>query len=233
MTLTNKTPETEVHDLFSRVAPKYDLMNNIVSLGVQKHWRQVFFKKLQVKKTDRCLDLCCGTGDITIGLAQRAATVVGLDFNQQMLTLAQQKIAAAHWQGSIQLVQGDAMQLPFRDQSFDCVTIAFGLRNVPDAGKTIAEAYRVLKKGGKFAVIEMSQPTNPVIKKAWQGYFKVFPYFAKLTKAPVADYEYLAKTSAAFLSARALKQLILAKGFRQVEVSKLTFGAGAIHLAIK
>lgn len=233
MVLTNHVPEAEVHDLFSRIAPKYDEMNNIVSLGIQKQWRRTFFKKLAARPTDRCLDLCCGTGDMAIGLAQRAGNVIGLDFNQKMLQIAQKKIMQQHLQGSIQLVKGDAMQLPFRRESFDLVTISFGLRNVPDAGKTIAEAYRVLKPGGKFAIIEMSQPTNQLVKVGWRAYFKTFPYFAKLTHNTVADYKYLAKTTQAFLSAQQLKELLLQQGFKQVAVTKLTWGAAAIHLAQK
>lgn len=233
MVLTNHVPEAEVHDLFSRIATKYDEMNNIVSLGIQKQWRRTFFKKLVARPTDRCLDLCCGTGDMTIGLAQRAGNVIGLDFNQKMLQIAQKKIMQQHLQGSIQLVKGDAMQLPFRRESFDLVTISFGLRNVPDASKTIAEAYRVLKPGGKFAIIEMSQPTNPLVKVGWRAYFKTFPYFAKLTHNAVADYAYLAKTTQAFLSAQQLKELLLRQGFRQVSVTKLTLGTAAIHLAQK
>lgn len=125
------------------------------------------------------------------------------------------------------------MNLPFAANSFDCVTICFGLRNVPDASKTIQESYRVLKPGGQFAILEMSQPTNPVIKLGWQGYFKVFPYLAKLTHSNVKDYQYLSRTSKEFLSAEQLKKLLEQNNFTQVAVTKLTFGAGAIHLARK
>ncbi len=233
MALTNKTPERDVHDLFSRVAPNYDKMNNFVSLGIQNIWRRTFLKKLNLNKKDECLDLCCGTADSTIALAKRAHFAVGLDFNEQMLALAKDKIKKLHMQNKIRLLKADAMNLPFADRSFDCVTICFGLRNVPDAGKTIAEAYRVLKPGGCFAVLEMSQPTNPVIKVGWKGYFKIFPYIAKLTKSNVDDYKYLSRTSKAFLSATGLKELLEQKGFEDVSVTKLTWGAGAIHIGYR
>lgn len=233
MVLTNKTSEQDVHDLFTRVASKYDVMNNFVSLGVQNKWRRIFMTKLNLKPTDRCLDLCCGTGDSTIALAKKAKYAVGLDFNEKMMDYAKPKIKKAHLENKMSLVNGDAMNLPFENDSFDCVTICFGLRNVPDAGKTAAEAYRVLKKGGKFAVLEMSQPTNPIIKIGWHAYFKIFPYFAKLTQNKVADYQYLSKTSKAFLSAKQLKSLLEQKGFKNVSVTKLTWGAGAIHVGIK
>lgn len=233
MTLTNKVPEKEVNQMFSRVAPKYDLMNNVVSFGIQNYWRQIFIKQLAIPKNGQCLDLCCGTADSTIALAKKAKLTVGLDFNAEMLKLAQAKVKKKHLQAKIKLVQGDAMKLPFAANSFDCVTICFGLRNVPDAGKTIQEAYRVLKPGGQFAILEMSQPTNPLVKKGWKTYFKLFPYLAKITHSNVQDYQYLSKTSREFLSAAQLKKLLEQNQFTQVVVTKLTFGAGAIHIAVK
>lgn len=231
--LTNKVPEQDVNDLFTRVAPNYDLMNNLVSLGIQKKWRKKFIQQLNLNDKSICLDLCCGSADSTIDLAKKAKLVTGLDFNQEMLKIAQKKVRKKKLQPKIKLVVGDAMNLPFAANSFDCVTICFGLRNVPDASKTIQESYRVLKLGGQFAILEMSQPTNPVIKLGWQGYFKVFPYLAKLTHSNVKDYQYLSRTSKEFLSAEQLKKLLEQNNFTQVAVTKLTFGAGAIHLARK
>lgn len=231
--LTNKSPEKTVNGIFSRVANKYDIMNDIISLGIQRKWRHTFLKKLTIQKGMRCLDLCCGTGAVTLSLARKTNFVVGLDFNFNMLKIAQKKIKESGLQGRTKLIKGDAMNLPFKNGVFDVVTIAFGLRNVPDAAKTIAEAFRVLKPNGKLAILEMSQPTNPVIKLGWSYYFKIFPYFAKLTQNRIEDYRYLAKTSAEFLSAERLKSLLIKKGFKRVEVTKLTWGVGAIHLAIK
>ncbi|RVU70913.1 MULTISPECIES: bifunctional demethylmenaquinone methyltransferase/2-methoxy-6-polyprenyl-1,4-benzoquinol methylase UbiE [Lactobacillus] len=233
MSLTNKFSEEEVNALFSRVAPKYDVMNNFVSLGVQNIWRQRFIHQLKLTPQSTCLDLCCGTADSTIALAKRVKLAVGLDFNADMLKLAQKKIKQKNLQPKIRLVQGDAMKPPFAPNTFDCITICFGLRNVPDAGKTLQAAYRLLKPGGQMAILEMSQPTQPLIKKAWRGYFKLFPYFAKLTKAHVGDYQYLSKTSQAFLTAEQLKKLLESSGFTQVKVTPLTLGVGAIHIGLK
>ncbi|WP_416038212.1 bifunctional demethylmenaquinone methyltransferase/2-methoxy-6-polyprenyl-1,4-benzoquinol methylase UbiE [Lactobacillus crispatus] len=231
--LTNKVPEQDVHDLFTRVAPKYDLMNNIVSLGIQKSWRKKFLRQLDLNKNSICLDLCCGSADSTIDLAKKAKLVTGLDFNQEMLKIAQKKIRQKQLQTKIKLIAGDAMNLPFAANSFDCVTICFGLRNVPNAAKTIQESYRVLKPGGQFAVLEMSQPTNALVKLGWQAYFKIFPYFSKLTHGNIKDYQYLSKTSKEFLSAEQLKKLLEQNGFTRVAVTKLTYGAGAIHVGRK
>lgn len=231
--LTNKVPEKDVNDLFTRVAPNYDLMNNIVSLGIQNIWRKQFLTRLDLKSIDQCLDLCCGTGDSTIALARRTRLVTGLDFNQAMLKLAHKKVIEKHLQPKVKLINGDAMNLPFAEGSFDCVTICFGLRNVPDAEKTIKEAYRVLKSGGQFAILEMSQPDNMIVKLGWHAYFKIFPYWAKLVKSNIQDYQYLSKTSKEFLSAQQLKQLLVKSGFANVAVKKLTGGAAAIHIGIK
>lgn len=233
MSLTNRVSEEEVHNIFSRVAPKYDVMNNIISLGIQKKWRRLFLDTLNPENQNNFLDLCCGTGDSTIDLLKKGDRVVGLDFNEPMLKIAKRKSKEKKLDESIDWVKGNAMDLPFRDDSFDLVTICFGLRNVPDARQVTSEVYRVLKPGGCFAVLEMSQPTNPVIKLGWNLYFKLFPYFAKLTRNKVADYRYLSKTSKTFFSAVQLKELMEEKGFKDVSVTKLTWGVGAIHIGQK
>lgn len=233
MSLTNRVSEEEVHNIFSRVAPKYDVMNNIISLGIQKKWRRLFLDTLNPENQNNFLDLCCGTGDSTIDLLKKGDRVVGLDFNEPMLKIAKRKSKEKKLDESIDWVKGNAMDLPFRDDAFDLVTICFGLRNVPDARQVTSEVYRVLKPGGCFAVLEMSQPTNPVIKLGWNLYFKLFPYFAKLTRNKVADYRYLSKTSKNFFSAVQLKELMEEKGFKDVSVTKLTWGVGAIHIGQK
>lgn len=236
MPLTNEVPEKKVHDLFTRVAPNYDKMNDLISLGTQRRWRKDLFKKLNVQAGDFCLDLCCGTGDLTIGLAKQvgpSGDVIGLDFNEKMLEIADKKVRDLHLEKEIELTQADAMHLPYPDQSFDIVTIGFGLRNVPDANQVLKEVYRVLKPKGKFAILETSQPSNPVIKLGWTWYFKLFPQFAKLLHSNVADYQYLSDTTHKFVSASQLKKMLEAVGYQDVEVYKLNLGAGAIHIGKK
>lgn len=236
MPLTNQHPEEEVNQLFSRVAGKYDLMNNVISLGTQRAWRRVFFTQLDVAGGADCLDLCCGTGDLTIELAKRAGRtgrVIGLDFNQAMLDLAEEKVRDLDLQKDIELVQADAMHLPFADNSFDVVTIGFGLRNVPDANQVLAEVTQVLKPGGVFGCLEMSQPNNPLVRVGWKGYFKLFPLMAKAFGGNYRDYRYLQQTSRAFVSAEKLKQMMEEAGMSSVTVTKLNFGAGAIHIGQK
>jgi len=131
------------------------------------------------------------------------------------------------------LVQGDAMALPFDDNSFDIVTIGFGLRNVPDADKALSEIYRVLKPGGQFVSLEMSQPTNPIIKVGWKAYFTAFPLMASLAGGHYHDYQYLKKTSQQFVSAHQLARMMKAVGFKEVHYQPLNFGAAALHFGDK
>lgn len=236
MALTNHHSEKEVNQLFSRVADKYDLMNNVISLSTQRHWRKKLLGHLRIKPGMSCLDLCCGTGDLTVALARQvglSGQVVGLDFNSRMLNLAKQKVQQFGLSKEVNLVQADAMSLPFSANSFDIVTIGFGLRNVPDAGRVLAEIIRVLKPGGQFGCLEMSQPTNPLVKIGWQAYFKFFPYLAKLWGANTTDYRYLKDTAESFVSAQTLLTMMEQGGFHQCTYQKLNWGAGAIHFGCK
>ena len=181
MTKTNHLKnESEVNEMFTRVAPNYDKLNNIISLGTQKLWRKKLLAGLEFKPGIKALDVCCGTGDLAIALANRLpqGRVTGVDFNAAMLKIAEQKAKTIP---NLILINGDAMDLPLEDESFDIVTIGFGLRNVPDADKALSEIYRVLKPGGQLGVLEMSQPTNSLIRVGWKAYFKAFPYLANLS----------------------------------------------------
>lgn len=236
MTLTNQVPEKEVHDLFTRVSSNYDKINNVVSLGTQTHWRHVLFNKLNIKKGAFCLDLCTGTGDLAIGLAKSvgpSGNVIGLDFNKSMLDICKQKVRLAGFEKEVQIKQADAMHLPYKTNSFDYVTIGFGLRNVPDAGQVIKEAYRVLKPAGKFAILETSQPTNRIVKIGWKVYLSIFPRIVKIFNADMQDYQYLSKTTTEFLTADNLKKLMEKHNFRDVSVTKLYMGAAVIHIGQK
>lgn len=236
MALTNHHSENEVNRLFSRVAPRYDRMNNLISLGTQQRWRKQLFRQLPIHQGDDCLDLCCGTGDLTLSLAQRtgiSGRVIGLDFNRDMLALAKQKASCQGMGHQIEWLQADAMALPFDENQFEVVTIGYGLRNVPDAEQVLKEIHRVLKPSGHFVCLEMSQPTNPVIKIGWRMYFKIFPYMAKLTGAQPADYQYLQRTAQAFYSADELAQVMRQIGFCNVKYQMLNWGAGALHFGLK
>lgn len=233
MTKTNHIfNEEQVNRLFTEVAPHYDRLNDVISLGTQRWWRKRLFANLAIDPHANALDVCCGTGDLAIELAKRIldGRVTGLDFNQAMLDLAHEK---AKMIGNLFLIKGDAMQLPFADHQFDIVTIGFGLRNVPDANQALAEIYRVLKPGGQVAILEMSQPTNPVVKIGWRAYFKLFPALAALAGGHKDNYQYLGKTSQQFVSARQLCVMMKRVGFSRVNYQPLNWGAAALHFGTK
>ncbi len=236
MALTNHHSEQEVNQMFTRLAKRYDLMNDVVSLGTQRRWRQKFFDQLAVFPGADSLDLCCGTADLTIKLAQLAGPrgrTIGLDFNEAMLAAGAEKVKAVDLNKDIELVQGDAMQLPFAANQFDFVTIGFGLRNVPDAAQVLAEVMRVLKPGGWFGCLEMSQPQSRLVRPFWRAYFQVFPVLARTLGASYQDYSYLKETSMQFISAARLKAMMETAGMQKVTVTPLNLGAAAIHCGQK
>ncbi|WP_125580913.1 demethylmenaquinone methyltransferase [Levilactobacillus cerevisiae] len=236
MALTNQTPEDTVQDIFNRIAPQYDQMNSVISLGTHRIWRQQVMHAMTIRPGDFALDLCCGTGDWTLALAQTvgpAGHVVGLDFSDVMLREADQKVRAAHLASRITLRQGDAMHLPYPDNSFNVVTIGFGLRNVPDANQVLREMARVLKPGGQVVCLETSQPTNPVIHAGWQLYFgHVVPLMGRFAHHYQA-YNYLQQSTHKFVSVTALATMFRTAGLKQVHYQQFNLGAAAVHFGTK
>lgn len=237
MALTNRTPERTVAQLFDHIAPQYDQMNSLISLGTHRLWRQQVMDQMTVRPGDFALDLCCGTGDWTIALARAAGPrghVVGLDLSHEMLAVATQKVRAAHLQSQIALRAGDAMHLPYPDNTFDVVTIGFGLRNVPDAQQVLAEMTRVVKPGGQVVCLETSQPTNPVIRIGWQAYFgHVVPLMGRVVAHHYQAYNYLQRTTHQFVSAQQLAVMFTAAGLQAVHYQKFNLGAAAVHFGRK
>ena len=152
-----------VHQVFESIAEDYDRMNTILSFGRHKAWRRFTMKMMRVRPGDSAIDVCCGTCDWAIALAEHSATgeVVGLDFSENMLQVGQEKVARRGWGSSIRLVRGNAMELPFPDNTFDHATIGFALRNVPDFRHVLREMTRVVKPGGQVVSLELSKPTWP------------------------------------------------------------------------
>ncbi|GAD16143.1 demethylmenaquinone methyltransferase [Lentilactobacillus otakiensis] len=236
MSLTNKTPETKVESLFDQIADNYDGMNSLISLGNHKHWRKLVMKQLNVQPGSFAIDVCCGTGDWTIALARAvgpSGQVIGLDFSEEMLKIAEKKVAAAGLRDRVTLVKGDAMHLPYDDNQFDLATIGFGLRNVPDADQVLHEMTRVIHDQGRVACLETSKPTNPIIKLGWRAYFNLVPIMAKLTVNKYQEYSYLQRTTAEFVSAAKLVEMFQNAGLTDVSYRQFTFGAAAFHLGTK
>jgi len=161
---------TDVQSVFSSIASKYDKLNTILTLNIDQLWRKKAVKLCNIKDNDKILDLCCGTGKM-VELECRSVggntEVVGLDFNREMLDVGYKNLNKSLNNYKFSLMQGDAMELPFGDSTFNCITIAFGLRNVPNKRKSISEMYRVLKPGGKVVCLELSKPKMPIFRNVY------------------------------------------------------------------
>ncbi|WP_040951191.1 demethylmenaquinone methyltransferase [Gorillibacterium massiliense] len=231
-----KSKEQFVHSVFESIAPKYDLMNNILSFNRHKAWRKFTMKKLAATPGSAALDLCCGTCDWTISLAQASGSgrIVGLDFSANMLEIGRAKVAQAHLDDRIELVQGNAMELPFEDNSFDYATIGFGLRNVPDLVQVLKEMQRVIKPGGKVLCLELSKPTWQPFKGIYYFYFrKVLPNLGKLIAKRYEQYKWLPDSLVSFPDHKQLADIFRQTGLVQVEAYPLTGGIAALHIGIK
>lgn len=231
-----KAKERHVHAVFEKIAPKYDFMNDLLSFRRHKAWRKFALKKMNIQHGQTALDLCCGTCDWTIAVAQLngGANVTGLDFSSQMLKYGQQKVERAGLQESITLVQGNAMELTFADDSFDFVTIGFGLRNLPDYKQALKEMLRVVKPGGKVVCLELSKPTWQPFKAIYYAYFRgILPLLGKLFAKSYEQYRWLPESLAMFPDHRELKQIFDEVGFAETEVYPLTGGIAALHIGTK
>ncbi|MBU7315886.1 demethylmenaquinone methyltransferase [Paenibacillus sp. SM 69] len=230
------TKEQFVHSVFESIAPKYDLMNDILSFRRHKAWRNFTMKKMDVKPGATAIDLCCGTGDWTISLAKASGSgnIVGLDFSQNMLDVGEEKVKRLGMDKQIKLVQGNAMALPFDDNSFDYATIGFALRNVPDLVKVIEEMQRVVKPGGMVVSLELSKPTWKPFKAIYFFYFqKVLPLLGKLIVKRYEQYKWLPESLKNFPDHKELADIFRKTGLTRVEAYPLTGGIAALHIGIK
>lgn len=222
-----------VRRMFAAIAPRYDLLNHLLSLNVDRFWRRFTVRQLRPHLSSKApvLDLCCGTGDLALELAQQA-DVIGVDFCRPMLRIGQAKIARRR--ARVLLVEGDALQLPFPDGVFSVVTIAFGLRNLESPERGLREIYRVLRPGGVVAVLEFSQPLLPIFRHVFLFYFRnLLPRIGNWISGVPGPYDYLRDSVQAFLNQRELARLMEAVGFTAVRYINLTGGIAALHLGEK
>jgi demethylmenaquinone methyltransferase/2-methoxy-6-polyprenyl-1,4-benzoquinol methylase len=221
-----------VRAMFSGIASRYDLLNHVLSMNIDKRWRKLVRKKLQaiLERPDaNVLDVACGTGDLSIELQSHAkARVIGTDFCRPMLTVAAEKAE------TIPFVEGDAMNLGFADNAFDAVTIAFGLRNLSNFADGLSELHRILRPGGKLAVLEFSAPIVPGFRQAFNFYFtRILPRIGGAVSGSRGAYEYLPDSVSKFPDQKRLAALMSETGFDDVEYTNLTGGIAAIHIGTK
>ena len=222
--------------MFSGIAGRYDLLNHVLSLNIDKRWRRFVRQKLQPVLDDpnaRVLDVACGTGDLSIEIQSNAkARVIGTDFCRPMLAVAAEKNGANSL--SIPYVEGDAMNLGFASDRFDAVTIAFGLRNLSNFGDGLAELRRVLRPGGRLVILEFSSPVIPGFRQLFNFYFtRVLPRVGGAVSGSRGAYEYLPDSVSKFPDQKNLSSLMRKTGFDNVEYSNLTGGIAAIHTGTK
>ncbi|UOE54220.1 demethylmenaquinone methyltransferase [Bacillus sp. CMF12] len=231
-----QSKEERVHSVFEKIYGNYDKMNSVISFQQHLRWRKDTMKKMNVQKGSKALDVCCGTADWSIALAEavgESGKVVGLDFSKNMLKIGEEKIKDRKLK-QVELVHGNAMELPFADNSFDYVTIGFGLRNVPDYLQVLKEMHRVAKPGGIAVCLETSQPTLFGYKQAYYFYFRfIMPMFGKLFAKSFNEYSWLQESARDFPGMKELAGMFEEAGFENVTFKPYSGGVAAVHIGTK
>ncbi len=226
-----------VAGVFHSVAAKYDIMNDLMSAGVHRIWKRFTIELSAVRSGQKVLDIAGGTGDLTRKFSKLVGPegqVVLADINDSMLNVGRDKLIDCGVAGNVSYAQADAQYLPFPDNTFDCITIAFGLRNVTDKDLALESMLRVLKPGGRLLVLEFSKPTNPLIEKVYDTYsFSLLPMMGKLIANDAESYRYLAESIRMHPDQETLKSMMDNAGFQQTKFYNLTGGVVAIHKGLK
>ena len=222
MSSTGTLPASEVRAMFDRIAPVYDVMNRVMTVGLDLRWRRIAAEAV-VRPGDRVLDACCGTGDLAVACAKRGGIVTGLDFSPAMLERARRKLPSATW------VEGDLLALPFEAGSFEAATVGFGVRNVADLEQGLVELRRVLVQGGRVAVLEITQPRGLLAPFYRLWFDRIVPLLGRLLKGGAA-YTYLPASVRRFPGPDELANLMGSAGF--TEVSYRTFAGGIVALHV-
>jgi len=230
----------KVRDMFGEIAPKYDRMNHLLSMNVDRYWRWKTVRKVGPQSDQPILDVCTGTGDLAFAYARKAklnqAPVVGADFCREMLEIAREKQKRSGFdQQQLAFVEADAQHLPFADNTFQIVSVAFGLRNVADTLQGLREMTRVCAPRGRVAVLEFSMPRRQPIKGAYRWYFKnVLPRIGQLfAKNSANAYQYLPDTVGEFPAYERLTKLMVEAGLRKADFFPLNFGIATLYVGIK
>ena len=229
--------ESLVGGVFDSVASKYDLMNDVMSFGIHRIWKKIAMMHTGLKKGRRALDVAGGTGDLTIEISKQVGAdgeVVIADINPAMLEQGRRRLIDKGIAGNVSFVEANAEDLPFEDNSFDCVTIAFGLRNVTHQDKALESMYRVLKPGGRLLVLEFSKPVVPGLDKAYDFYsFNIIPLMGRFIAKDQDSYRYLAESIRMHPDQATLKQMMQDAGFERCTYHNMTGGIVALHKGFK
>lgn len=221
--------------MFNGIAPKYDLLNHLLSLGIDKAWRRKAMRELERGAKDRVLDVACGTGDFSIeALRHGVRQVVGVDISENMLAVAREKARDKGLEEQLEFLYGDSEQLTFPDENFDAVTVAFGVRNFEHLERGLREMCRVLRPGGRVVILEFSTPDRFPMKQLYRFYFKhILPRVGGLVSGDRGAYEYLPASVFAFPQGDRFLDIMRACGFRDVRRRPLTFGIATLYTGEK
>jgi len=230
--LDNQNPKERkqfIQKLFNVIVPTYDLLNRLLSFGIDQSWRKKAIRLISPIENKKVLDLCCGTGDLSLLLTENGAILSSLDFSENMI---RQGLKRGALKG--EAVVADACVIPFADNTFHSATIAFGIRNIPDLNNFLKEVYRVLKPGGKLAVLELTRPKNPIVRMFYKFYLHgVLPIIGGIISGEKMAYKYLAKTIATFIEPSELQTLMEKFNFANIQHHKQTFGVATITISSK
>ena len=241
MDFAGKDKATYVKETFNSIADRYDLMNTIMTLGMDKSWRKLAVQQVRAKPGSNILDVCCGTGQLSLELAKAVGPtgkVTGLDFSEKMLDIAlkhlNDQLTFHRNLGGVQLIQGDAMALPFEDNSFDGVTVGWGLRNLPNLAKGIQEMGRVVKPGGVIVSLDMAKPYLPVFKQLYWSYFeKLVPLMGRIWAKKRSAYNYLHDSAKEFPSQQEVTEIFADCGLVDTNYRNLVGGVVALVKGVK
>lgn len=227
----------EVQNMFDRISGRYDLMNRVMTLGIDQRWRARAIRAAGIDPSSHVLDVCCGTGDITFGLARAGAErVVGVDFSEGMLKQANERLTQIeddHVSKRIEFIQGDALDLPFEDNTFDALTVSFGVRNVENLAKAFDEFLRVVRPGGRVVCLEITRPKSTVANGFYNVWFDhVVPFVGGIVGRDRAAYKYLPESTKSFPRPPQLEQLLVERGFSKITWESLGGGIVALHRAV-
>lgn len=232
----NSSKKEQVSKMFDNIAPKYDLLNRVLSLGIDTIWRKKMIAKLENLQPKKVLDVATGTADVALEIHKqlKSEKITGVDISHEMLEVGRDKIAKKGLSDTITLDLGDSENLPYDNESYDAITAAFGVRNFENLEKGLAEMYRVIRPGGKIVILEFSRPTMFPFKQLYNFYFKnILPTIGKLTSKDNRAYTYLYESVQVFPDGENFLKVLDKTGFKNNELERLTLGICTIYTGVK
>lgn len=225
----------KVNDLFAKIAPRYDLINDLQSFGLHRYWKRKLLRLAKIKSGERALDVCCGTGDISFGLANLGTEVIGLDFSEPMLGVAENRGQKSEVRSqNPKFIEGDAQNLPFADSEFDIVTVGYGLRNLPSWERGLEEMWRVTKPAGRILVLDFGKPDNALWRKIYFSYLRWFvPILGKLFCGDSQTHAYILESLQNYPAQRGVAEKMQKLNCKNIQTTNFSGGVMSINYGEK